>query len=183
MAYSMSKISLPSTSCTLAFDFNPRALQLFINNKTNRSLAFRKEEWIGKRKQFSQKDLPTYVTEACTRSLEIPAEELSCFPSPNISVTDLLKDNYLHGLRMTRNKNYTNTAYRTLNTCSIMVVNNTPGAQVLKTPILSEIWGVVEMSGHLGEKFWTFCKIRTKSAQINQISSGHNWQPIRVQYW
>jgi hypothetical protein len=52
---------------------------------------FRREEWIGKKKTYSRKDLPYFVINACRKALAISPHEMSRFPAHNIAVSDLLK--------------------------------------------------------------------------------------------
>jgi hypothetical protein len=52
---------------------------------------FRREDWIGKGKIYSRKDLPFTVIDACTKAFAIPPHEMKWFLARNISVIDLLK--------------------------------------------------------------------------------------------
>ena len=52
---------------------------------------FRREEWIGKKKTYSWKDLPYFMINACQKALPISPHKMSRFPAHNIAVNDLLK--------------------------------------------------------------------------------------------
>jgi len=52
---------------------------------------FHRDEWIGRKKKYSRKELPLFVLDACDVAFAIPANEMTRFPNPNIAVTDLLK--------------------------------------------------------------------------------------------
>ena len=52
---------------------------------------FRREEWIGKQKTYSQKDPPLFIINACDEAFKMPLNEMSQFPAHNIAVSDLLR--------------------------------------------------------------------------------------------
>jgi hypothetical protein len=52
---------------------------------------FRREEWIGKKKEYSRQNLPLFVINACDTAFAIPPNEMARFPDCNIAVSDLLR--------------------------------------------------------------------------------------------
>ncbi|KAF7970334.1 hypothetical protein HWV62_24362 [Athelia sp. TMB] len=53
--------------------------------------TFNKQEWIGQKKIYSQKNLPYFVVDACTQAFAVPQHEQWRFPSRDITVLDLLR--------------------------------------------------------------------------------------------
>ena len=52
---------------------------------------FRREEWIGKKKEYSHQNLPLFMINACDTAFAIPPNEMARSPDCNIAVSDLLR--------------------------------------------------------------------------------------------